>query len=223
MNLRKKLEIRPGVTALIGGGGKTTCMYALAQELSADAKVIVCTSTHIFPPEHLPCLVSPEVEEVRQALLRKNTVCIGTNSKEGKFGAPNLPFSVLAELADYVIVEADGSRGRPLKAHASHEPVIPENADQAILLLGISGIGKSILEAAHRPELYSERLGVSPDTIVTPELAAEYLKLENLHTKVLINQVETPQQRADAEAIARLLNCSVCTGALQKGWLECLY
>ena len=223
MNLKEKLEIRTGVTALIGGGGKTTCMYALAQELSADAKVIVCTSTHIYPPAHLHCLVSPEAEEVRQTLQRENLICIGTNSKEGKFGVPNLPFSGLAELADYVIVEADGSRGRPLKAHASHEPVIPENANQVVLLLGISGIGKTILEAAHRPELYSERLGVSEDTVVKPELAAEYLKLENLHTRVLINQVETAEQKADAEEIARQLNCPACAGALQKGWMECLF
>ena len=27
------LDIRPGVTALIGGGGKTTLMYHLAREL----------------------------------------------------------------------------------------------------------------------------------------------------------------------------------------------
>lgn len=223
MELREKLHIRPGITALIGGGGKTTCMYALARELSEEARVLVCTSTHIYPPKQLPCLVSPTAEEVRQALQRENTVCIGTNGPDGKFSAPELPFSALAELADYVLVEADGSRGRPLKAHASHEPVIPDQADQALLLLGVTGIGRTILAAAHRPELYASRLGVSPDTVVTPALAADLLKLEALHSRVLINQVETAQQRADAEELAGLLNCPVCAGALQKGWLECLF
>lgn len=37
---------------------------------------------------------------------------------------------MLADAADYVIVEADGSKRLPLKAHASHEPVIPENTRQ---------------------------------------------------------------------------------------------
>ena len=38
------LDIRPGVTALIGGGGKTTLMYHLARELNAGDVVNI-------PPE----------------------------------------------------------------------------------------------------------------------------------------------------------------------------
>ena len=34
MELRELLGIRPGVTALAGGGGKTTMMYTLAGELA---------------------------------------------------------------------------------------------------------------------------------------------------------------------------------------------
>ena len=56
MQLRRMLGIQPGLTAIIGGGGKTTLLYALARELSQTARVIVCTTTHILPPEHLPCL-----------------------------------------------------------------------------------------------------------------------------------------------------------------------
>lgn len=223
MELKDLLKIEPGVTALIGSGGKTTCMYALARELSESAKVIICTSTHIYPPTHLTCLVTSEAAEIGQALRRENALCVGTHRENGKFGPSELPFSELEKLADYVIVEADGSRGRPLKAHASHEPVIPENANQVIALLGVSGIGRPISEAAHRPELYASRLGVTPETIVTPLLAAEYLKLENLHTRVLVNQAETAEQKAAAKEIAALLACPVCAGALQKGWLECLF
>ena len=43
MNLSEALQIRPGVTAIIGGGGKTTLMERLAHELSGKARVIVCT------------------------------------------------------------------------------------------------------------------------------------------------------------------------------------
>lgn len=220
MSLKSLLKIEHGITALIGGGGKTTCMYALAEELSKTARVIVCTSTHIYPPEHLPCLVSPDAEQIRQAFSRENVICVGTAGENGKFSPPELPFAELEKLADYVIVEADGSRGRPLKAHAAHEPVIPENTNQTILLLGMSGIGKTISEAAHRPELYAARLGVAQDTVVTPTLAAGFLELENLHTRVLLNQAETEEQKADARRLAARLNCPVCMGALQKGWVE---
>ena len=38
MDLSRLLGVRPGVTALIGGGGKTTAMYVLAGELAARGR-----------------------------------------------------------------------------------------------------------------------------------------------------------------------------------------
>ena len=53
MELRELLEIGLGLTALIGGGGKTTLMYHLAAELRQQGTVLVCTTTKIWPPAHL--------------------------------------------------------------------------------------------------------------------------------------------------------------------------
>ena len=137
MKLQKALEIQPGVTAIIGGGGKTTLMECLAEELSAQARVIVCTTTHIYPEQNMPCLVSPSEAEVEAELARTHCVCVGSASESGKFSAPELTFRTLCALADYVIVEADGSKRLPLKAHAAHEPVIPPEANQTILVVGV--------------------------------------------------------------------------------------
>ena len=112
MKLQKALEIQPGVTAIIGGGGKTTLMECLAEELSAQARVIVCTTTHIYPEQNMPCLVSPSEAEVEAELARTHCVCVGSASESGKFSAPELTFRTLCALADYVIVEADGSKSR---------------------------------------------------------------------------------------------------------------
>lgn len=49
MALAELLNIQRGLTAITGSGGKTTLLYALARELSAEARVIVCTTTHIYP------------------------------------------------------------------------------------------------------------------------------------------------------------------------------
>ena len=73
MQLRTLLEIRHGLTAIIGGGGKTTLLYALAKECSMDARVIVCTTTHILKPSHLPCVLSggeAEIQARKQLRLR---------------------------------------------------------------------------------------------------------------------------------------------------------
>ena len=75
MELLAALCIRPGVTAIIGSGGKTTLLYALARVLSADARVLVCTTTHILPPEHMPVLLCPSESALRAALQAQSPVC----------------------------------------------------------------------------------------------------------------------------------------------------
>lgn len=217
MELSSALCIRPGVTAIIGSGGKTTLMYALARELSASARVIVCTTTHIFPPEHMPVLLRPSETQLCAALQAAGSVCVSSGLEHGKLLPPERAFEQLAAMADYVLVEADGSHRLPAKAHAPHEPVVPPQANQAVCVFGLSALGHSIREAAHRPELYAEKLGVSPDDILTPELAARLLTLEALHTRVLLNQADTQAAEALGRKMAAALPCPVCLCSLQKG------
>ena len=222
MELAKALDVRPGVTAIIGGGGKTTLMECLAAELSAQARVIVCTTTHIYPEQNMPCLVSPTEAEVEAELARTRCVCVGSVSESGKFSAPELPFRTLCAMADFVIVEADGAKRLPLKAHASHEPVVPPEANQTILVVGASGFGRPMRESVHRAPIAAQALGVDEDTVVSPELWAKFLNLEALHTRVLVNQAENEQEQKAAKTLAAGLSCPVCMAALQKEWVECL-
>ncbi len=222
MKLSEALRVQPGVTAIIGGGGKTTLMECLAAELSAQARVIVCTTTHIYPEQNMPCLVSPTEAEVEAELARTRCVCVGSVSESGKFSAPELPFRTLCAMADFVIVEADGAKRLPLKAHASHEPVVPPEANQTILVVGASGFGRPMRESVHRAPIAAQALGVNEDTVVSPELWAKFLNLEALHTRVLVNQAETEQEQKAAKALAAGLSCPVCMAALQKEWVECL-
>ena len=86
MNLRTLLDIRPGMTALTGGGGKTTLLYTLAAELVAEARVICCTTTRMFPPDHMPVLYAPTAAELEEALAESWCVCAGRPAAEGKIG-----------------------------------------------------------------------------------------------------------------------------------------
>ncbi len=49
MQIAPLLNIGRGVTALIGGGGKTTLLYTLTEELRKKGTVLLCTSTHHAP------------------------------------------------------------------------------------------------------------------------------------------------------------------------------
>ena len=54
MKLAPLLQVGRGVTAIIGGGGKTTLMETLAGELSKKGKVIITTTTHRRPDCPVP-------------------------------------------------------------------------------------------------------------------------------------------------------------------------
>ena len=195
-NLSKTLCIRRGITAVIGSGGKTTLLRELARELSACGSVILTTSTHIRPFPDLPCLASfsPDSSEneavIRSRLSVSPLLCIGTPAKEGKLSAPPLPFDHLARLADYVLIEADGSRGLPIKAHRGSEPVIPDGTRRIILLAGFSGFGKPVRNAVHVPERFLALTGAGEQDLLTPELCAEAIQKEHLADVIVLNQAD---------------------------------
>ena len=222
MQIAPLLHVGRGVTAIIGGGGKTTLMETLAGELSKKGKVIITTTTHICRPKQYETLLDADEAAVSAALERSGIVCVASQAESSKLCAPRLSMGTLAQLADFVLVEADGAKRLPLKAHAPHEPVIPPEANQTILVVGASGFGRPMRESVHRAPIAAQALGVSEETVVTPELWAKFLNLEALHTRVLVNQTENEPERQTARALAAGLSCPVCMAALQKGWIECL-
>ncbi len=225
MKLAELLKIRPGVTAVTGGGGKTTLLRTLGEELAESGnRVLLCTTTKLFPFPGLPNLIGPDEESLAAALEARRLICTGAPvpGTGGKLTAPDIPVARLAALADYVLVEADGSAGRPLKAHASQEPVIPPEANQTILVIGASGFGRPIAEAAHRPALYARLAGVDGSAAATVEIEAAVLLAEGLPSRVFVNQVETAETRTLAAALATRLPCPVAAGSLlRKEFFPC--
>lgn len=222
MTLASLLKIAPGVTAIVGGGEKTTLMHTLAGELCAHGRVILTTTTHIFPSIIYPVLTDPSAEEIQKTLSAYPVVCLGTHDANGKLTAPALPFSVLSALADYVLVEADGSKGLPLKAHASYEPVIPLEAGQVILVMGADGFGKPIGEVCHRSSLYASLAEEREDALVTPAMAAKVIQKEGIGRRLFINKTETEELMLAAAALAQCLSCPVIAGSLHKEEYVCL-
>lgn len=217
------------MTAVIGAGGKTTLVRALAEELAGDAaqsrlaRVIITTSTKMFVPDWCPVLEEASLDQVQAALGEAPIVCVGSlHEPTGKLSAPSISFSELANLADYVLVEADGAKMLPLKAHAEHEPVIPDCACRVVCMAGIDGVGKPISQACHRADSFAHLAGVSADATVTPEAVAAVLNAEALHDVAFINKVHTTADWPVAESIAALLRTPVIAGSLQEGEFRCL-
>lgn len=223
MKIAALLQIGRGVTAIIGGGGKTTLMEVLAEEFSQKGSVILTTTTHIRRPARYETLTDADEALVSAALSRSRVVCVGEAAEEGKLRAPRLSIETLARLADFVLVEADGAKGLPLKAHAAHEPVIPPCAQRVVAVVGIDGIGKPIGAACHRRARYAQLAGVNEDSVVTPEIAARVLNAEGFGDRVYINKVESVAAYEAAQAMAKELSCPVVAGSLHQGVYVCLH
>ena len=214
-NLASALKIEPGITAIIGSGGKSTLLRALGLELMrAGSRVLLCTTTHMFPVAGVPWNGSsrrldaapwkpgtPHVPgctcEACAGLVRGSICQAGVLDPEtGKLSSPAEPLDELAQRFDYVLAEADGSKRLPLKAHASWEPVVPAGTANVVWVVGASGFGRPINEVVHRPELFCGRCGCKPTDIATPERVAQVLNVElrmlSLEAaRVMLNQVDT--------------------------------
>lgn len=191
-------------------------MLALAAQLPGT--VIVCTTTHIKAPDDMPLYTGSDLGELSALLAKNRTVCVGSYTDEGKLTASQIPMTALKQAADYVIVEADGSKRLPLKAHLPHEPVIPPEANLCVLLVGVSAFGKPTCEVAHRLERFCELADTTPSAPVEPCHVARVILAENLCDTVLVNQVETDTDLNFAKQLAaQLPTYPVYAAAVQKG------
>lgn len=212
MMLCDLLAVGPGITAIIGSGGKTSLMTRLAVELRERGTVLLCTTTKMWLPTEAPLCHS--AEEVRRSRQKTAVVYLGEEDPQrGKLLPPRI--DGWAKLADYVLVEADGAAGKPLKAHALWEPVLPPERTQTICVVGGSGLGQTIAEAVHRPEIFAQLCGGEMTDTATPERVAAVLRAEGLAERVFINQTDAAEE-SEVQQLARVLPWPTVVGSLQQ-------
>lgn len=144
-----------------GGGGKTSSVFKLAYELAdKEKKILITTTTAMYNPAeidnpYISVLGDHVTEEGKLRGISKEKA--DNIYKEGKY--------------DIILVEADGSRGRPIKAPANHEPVIPEATHIMIGVIGMDAFGKAVnSDYVHRPEILAELTGSGKDSLIDEEL-----------------------------------------------------
>jgi probable selenium-dependent hydroxylase accessory protein YqeC len=186
MKLKEALDIRHGeVISLVGGGGKTTLMFALARELASDGDcVVTTTTTKILEPSasETPLLLMETDEDELMRLLLVNVdgyrhiTLASERLNSGKLNGISPEFAVkLAGLSQvsYIIVEADGAAHRSLKAPNATEPVIPINTSLVIPVVGVDAIGCRLTEKdVFRPEIVSNLLGLPLGEVISPDAIA---------------------------------------------------
>ena len=240
-SITEHLQIPLGMTCVIGSGGKTSLLRTLAHLLPGT--VILTTSTHMYPFPEMPLIDTSVQEEpiqkrILDALSENRVICVGSMLSSGKLASPaenaaSLPvpspgqdaqipvpesfdnaFCRLLPLADYILVEADGSKGLPLKAHRPWEPVVPPCTSLTIGIAGASGIGKPVREACHCPALFAGIAGIAEDQAVRGEHIASVLNHEDLADCYFLNQTDLLQDPEQAVRVCRLLHRKAFAGSL---------
>lgn len=221
LSLARALRMEPAsCVAFIGAGGKTTAMFKLAREL--QSKVIVTATAHLgiwqtpLANRHIATDADflEGVEEFQGILLV-------TGQTDGERTKP-VSTELLRWLHRYcknhstpLLLEADGSRQKPLKAWAEHEPPIPEFADLVVQVAGMSGLGRALTdEQVHRAETFAELGGLEIGETVSADAISKVLThprggLKNIPATtrrvILLNQADTADLQSAAHALTSSL------------------
>ncbi|MFN8374610.1 MAG: selenium cofactor biosynthesis protein YqeC [Anaerolineae bacterium] len=190
MKLHRAFGITRGdVVSLIGAGGKTSTMVALAYELAEMGwRVLATTTTRIgesqlgFFPQTATYKTSAQA---LSALLNDHRcVFLYDEVRAGKvYGlAPEwVPRLLDSTDSDVMLIEADGARGLPLKAPYSHEPVIPVETSLVIPIASMSVLGQPLDdEHVYNAQAIIERYGFIEGNRVKSPWLAQVLRDEEL-------------------------------------------
>jgi molybdenum cofactor cytidylyltransferase len=211
--------------ALVGAGGKSTALFQLARQLKPP--VIVTASTHVadyqlsWADQHLIVESLADLPPINRILTSQVTLITGPEAERKRMaGLDSQTLSILFDIAETeklpLLVEADGSRRRPLKAPDVHEPPIPDFVTSVVVVAGLAGLGKPLTaEWVHRPERFANLAGCSLSEEITFEALLRVLThprggLKNIPSgavrTILFNQVGTQGLQARSKsAAARLL------------------
>lgn len=157
------------LVSLVGGGGKTTVLFALGAQLAGT--VVLTTTTKMGRDRsggHQP-LVGPTDDALLGELADRRVALVwGDLSDRKALGVEPQVCDRWFGLADHVVVEADGSRRMPFKAPLDYEPVVPSKTTALVVCVGAAALGAVISERCHRPERVAEAAGCSTADVLTP-------------------------------------------------------
>jgi len=174
----------PARIAIVGGGGKTTTLFQIGQQIPGLAWTT--TTTHLgtdqlgYADRHF-LIESVDQLDVNELKAQKHSLITGPFTPDERVHGPEAAvLQRLVEIADQekvsLIVEADGARSRALKAPAAHEPVIPDWAEMVIVLVGCSVLGKPLNdETVHRAQIFSSLTGLEMNASIDPEAITRML------------------------------------------------
>lgn len=217
-----------GVLSLTGGGGKTSLLFHLARQLARSGKrVLTTTTTKIFIPTpdqsrtvfiaadpHDILLQASSCQDTSRHITAAEAHLVGAGKLQG-FAPEAIRIFQESGLFDWILVEADGAAGRPLKAPTGHEPVIPPETSVLVAVAGLEAIGEPLSEElVFRSALAGPLMGLaSGETITEAALARLFAHPlgsfkgapAQARRFIFLNKADSPERRENGARVAEQL------------------
>lgn len=187
--IEKLTKAKAGLSiSIVGAGGKTSLIRYLADRLQGP--VICTTSTKlsvdeaVFFERHIIWTDTQaniaDLVEVRDNLLVTGEPVFvnGIHKLSGLTEQQLVEMNqICSEKRCSLIIEADGSKRRPLKAPADWEPVIPALSDLVIVVVGLAGLMKPLTEEnVFRSQIFGQLTGLAIGQVVDLQAILCYLQ-----------------------------------------------
>lgn len=204
-------------------------MYQLADELAEQGlKVLVTTTTHILRPEHGLTACVEDIREIHDTVWDGNILTVGKpcgcqaeSTQPQTRGKLEMPAGLddaeavasLYEIADVILIEADGAKGYPLKVPADYEPVLLPQTELVIACAGLDAVGQSFGAACFRMEQEGSWLHRTAGDLVEPDDVALILMDERGSRryvserpfKIVLNKADTAEAEKTAGEVVKSL------------------
>ncbi len=221
--------------AVLGGGGKTSFMFQVGNELASQFEKVLLTSITKAGPENTIPIFLPDDKgkfDIELKFTKQNPVfLLREKIHQNKYrGISEMDLNKIRHSVDITVFEADGARNLPLKAHNNHDPIVPQFATHAVILIGADVVDTHIRDGkVHRPELFCEKWQLTPNDVLSSEIIANVVThpngyLSKINTQIpityFVNKAGVYPKEAEslAKAIGQSTNYPVFYGSINENW-----
>lgn len=222
-----KLTFQEKIISIVGGGGKTSLILRLAEELGVEERIIITSTTNmelLCPKKIDKIIISQDLDEIKNEIYNlspgdKRIFVAGEKIKGNKVKG------ILPEWVDIindlpgvegVLVEADGANKKPLKGgFLETEPVIPRNTDLLVFVAGVDAVNKKLTEEhIHRAELAAKITGLPLGEVLKEGYFRKIIDMTSLRAKqmaydarliLFLNKVDTEKEMTKILPVAKKL------------------